>query len=146
MFPYNKHAGEWNEKLEQMLIASTAMQEDIGSDEKVDGIVIGDFLNGSNLNPDGTVYNHNLIHIDYMTTIVEEMAETAVVYSLAGREVPEAAAFNIDKIYDALINVDLGTYDSDKKGYHFYERDENGNPTGNITMPGESDWGGVLVF
>ncbi len=76
---------------------------------------------------------------------MEILAETAVVYSLAGREIPEAASFNIDKIYNALINVDLGTYDSDKKGYHFYERHENGNPTGNITMPGENDWG-VLVF
>lgn len=142
MFPENKNVNEWNEKLERMLIASTAMPEDIDSDKTVDGIVVGDVLNGSNLNPDGTVYNHNLVHIDYMTTIVEEMAETAAIYALAGKQVPEAATFNIDKIYNALINVDLGAYDSSKSGKHFYERDENGDPTGNITMPGESDWGG----
>lgn len=142
MFPENKHADEWNKKLVQMLIASTAMPEDVKSNKIVDGIVVGEVLNGSNLNPDGTVYNHNLIHIDYMTTIVEEMAETAVVYSLAGKSVPEAATFNIDKIYNALINVDLGSYDSNKNGEHFYERDANGNPTGNVTMPAGSDWGG----
>ena len=99
------NVNEWNEKLERMLIASTAMPEDVGSDKIVDGIVVGDVLHGSNINPDGTVYNHNLIHIDYMTTIVEEMAETAAVYTTAGRKVPEAAAFNVDKIYNALINV-----------------------------------------
>ena len=143
MFPENKRADEWNEKLEHMLIASTAMPEDVGSDKIVDGIVVGDVLHGSNVNPDGTVYNHSLVHIDYMTTIVEEMAETAAVYSAAGKKVPEAAAFNIAKIYNALINVDLGTYDSSKNGDHFYERDNNGNPTGNITMPGGNDWGGT---
>lgn len=50
--------------------------------------------------------------------------------------------FNFDKLYDALINVNLGVYDADKQGHYFYERYENGNPDYRVNMPGKNDWGG----
>lgn len=141
LLPEDKNNSEWEQKLLRMLIAATSAPEDVGSDEVVDGIVIGDFLEGSNINSDGTVVNHSRYHIDYMTTIYEEIAETIVVYKLGGKEVPEAATFNLDLIYNALVNVDLGVYDSSVDGHYFYERDSEGNPTGEITMPGDNDWG-----
>jgi hypothetical protein len=54
---------------------------------------------------------------------------------------PEAAVFNLDRIYRGLIYVDLGKYDVKLAGRNFYLRDENGQPTGDTTMPGENDWG-----
>jgi hypothetical protein len=141
MLPDEKNNSEWEEKLLRMLIAATSAPGDVGSYEVVDGIVIGEFLEGSNINSDGTVINHGRYHIDYMTTIYQEMAETIVVYRLAGKEVPEAATFNLDLMYNALINVDLGLYDSSVDGRYFYERDSEENPTGEITMPGDNDWG-----
>ena len=44
-----KNNSEWEQKLLRMLIAATSAPEDVGSDEVVDGIVIGDFLEGSNI-------------------------------------------------------------------------------------------------
>ena len=141
MFPDSEKLPDWSDKLERMLVSSTAMQEDLGSERIVDGRKVGDLINGSNVNEDGTVVNHDLVHIDYMATIYEEMGDTIVVYKIAGEPVPEAATFNLDKIYRGLIDVDLGKYDESRAGKNFYLRDENGQPTGEVTMPGKNDWG-----
>ncbi len=141
MFPESEDRDAWNDKLMCMLTASTAMPGDVMSDRIVGGRRVGDMIDGSNVNEDGTVVNHDLYHIDYMATILEEMGDTAVVYVIAGEPVPEAASFNLDAIYRALIYVDLGKYDKDRAGLNFYLRDENGMPTGMTTMPGTNDWG-----
>ena len=141
MFPDSPKRPDWSDKLERMLVSATAMPEDVGSVRPVDGHEIGALIDGSNVNEDGTVVNHDLVHIDYMATILEEMGDTAVVYKIAGAPVPEAAVFNLDKIYGGLIYVDLGKYDESLSGRNFYLRDEDGRPTGDTTMPGENDWG-----
>ena len=141
MFPDSQKRPDWSDKLERMLVSATAMPEDVGSERIIDGRKVGDLINGSNVNEDGTVVNHDLVHIDYMATIYEEMGDTIVVYKIAGKPVPEAATFNLDKIYRGLIDVDLGKYDESRAGKNFYLRDENGQPTGEVTMPGKNDWG-----
>ncbi|MCD8241322.1 MAG: hypothetical protein LUD73_02670, partial [Lachnospiraceae bacterium] len=127
MFPEHSHQEIWTEKLYELLLASTARPSDVGSSEVVDGFVLGEVLNGSNINEDGTVINHNKYHIDYMVSETEGMLETAIVFALAGKAVPESSIFNLDVIYDALVNLDIGKYDETKEGHHFYERDEEGN-------------------
>ena len=141
MFPDSEKLPDWSDKLERMLVSSTAMQEDLGSERIVDGRKVGDLINGSNVNEDGTVVNHDRVHIDYMATILEEMGDTIVIYKLTGAPVPQAAVFNLNVIYRGLIDTDLGTFDSKLAGRNFYLRDENGRPTGETTMPGENDWG-----
>ena len=141
MFPDSEHCPDWSEKLERMLVSATALPEDVGSERTIDGQKVGDLINGSNVNEDGTVVNHDLIHIDYMATILEEMGDTITVFKIAGASVPEAASFNLEKIYQGLIDTDLGKYDENFSGRHFYLRDENGKPTGEITMPNVNDWG-----
>ena len=141
MFPDSEKCPDWSDKLERMLVSSTAMQKDLGSERIVDGRKVGNMISGSNVNEDGTVVNHDLVHIDYMATIFEEMGDTIVVYKISGEPVPEAAAFNLDRIYNGLIYVDLGKYDENRAGCNFYLRDENGQPTGDVTMPGTNDWG-----
>ena len=141
MFPESEDRDAWDDQLERMLVSATATPEDVGSDRLVDGRKVGEMINGSNINEDGTLVNHDLYHIDYMATILEEMGDTIVVFRIAGEPVPEAAVFNLDKIYRALIDVDLGKYDESRAGKNFYVRDENGQPTGNVEMPGEDDWG-----
>ena len=141
MFPDSGKAPDWSDKLERMLVAATALQEDVGSERIVDGLKVGEMIDGSNVNEDGTVVNHDLIHIDYMATILEEMGDTIVVYRIAGAPVPEASTFNLDRIYQGLICTDLGKYDEKLAGRGFYLRNGNGRPTGNVTMPGENDWG-----
>ena len=148
MFPDSGNCPDWSGKLERMLAAATAMPQDVGSDRQVDSLSVGDLIDGSNVNEDGTVVNHDLYHIDYMATIIEEMGDTLTVFKIAGDPAPEAVLFNLDRIYEALICVDLGKYDADRAGEHFYMRGEKGQPTGETSMPGEDDWGspGYAIF
>ena len=141
MFPDSEKVSDWSDRLERMLIASTAMPDDVNSGRVVDGLIVGDVLSGSNVNEDGTVVNHDRVHIDYMATILEEMGDTVTVFKIADAPLPEAAVFNLDKIYDGLIYVDLGKFDEKLSGRNFYLRDENGQPTGETKMPGDNDWG-----
>ena len=141
MFPDSQKAPDWGDKLKRMLVSATAMPEDVGSERIVDGEKVGEMIDGSNVNEDGTVVNHDLVHIDYMATILEEMGDTIAVYRIAGAPVPEAAAFNLDRIYQGLICTDLGKFDEKLAGRNFYLRDGDGQPTGDVTMPGENDWG-----
>ena len=141
MFPDSENHADWTAKLERMLVSATAMPKDVGREKTADGRKIGELISGSNVNEDGTVVNHDLVHIDYMATILEEMGDTIAVYRAAGAPVPEAAVFNLEKIYQGLIYADLGKYDENLSGRNFYLRDENGQPTGETTMPGENDWG-----
>ena len=141
MFPDSERFPAWSDKLERLLVSATAMPEDVGSEKTVDGKKVGELISGSNVDEDGTVVNHDLVHIDYMATILEEMGDTIVIYKIAGAPVPEAAVFNLDRIYRGLIEVDLGKFDQKLAGRNFYLRDENGQPTGDTTMPGENDWG-----
>lgn len=142
MYPEDTRVPEWELRLEQMLIAATSMPGDAESTAIVDGIRLCDFVEGSNINADGTLTNHGRCHIDYMTTTVQEMVDTQILYLMAGEEPPEASTFNVDRIYEALVNVDLGDYDPEKAGRHFYVRDERGRPTRYTDMPGTNDWGG----
>ena len=141
MFPDSEKLPDWGDKLERLLVSSTALPEDVSSDRMIDGKKVGELIRGSNVNEDGTVVNHDLVHIDYMATILEEMGDTIVVFKITGEPVPEAASFNLDRIYRGLIEVDLWKYNEKLAGRHFYLRDENGQPTGDVTMPGENDWG-----
>lgn len=141
MFPGSEERAAWSDRLERMLISATAAPSDVGSSRLVDGRMAGEMIGGSNINEDGTLVNHNLYHIDYMATVLEEMGDTVLLYKITGTPVPEAAVFNLDKIYSALICVDLGRYDENSAGLNFYLRDDNGQPTGETTMPGKNDWG-----
>ena len=44
-----------------------AMPEDTRKAIAVDGMVLNKVLNGSNMNSDGTVINHKIMHPDYMS-------------------------------------------------------------------------------
>ena len=141
MFPDADQHEKWESALIRLLLSSTAMPEDVGSERSVDGYILSEVLKGSNVDSDGTVVNHDRVHSDYMAVTMEGMLDTVLIYDLAGRDYPRAAISNFDQIYGALVNVDLGTFEEAKAGHHFYEREGDG-VSAKINMPGENDWGG----
>ena len=50
------------------------------------------------------------------TEVMEGMLDTVLICDLAGKECPEAATFHFEKMYGALVNLDLGIYDPEKAG------------------------------
>ncbi len=141
MFPEEPNCQKWENRMKELLLSSGAAPSDVDSDRDVDGFILSDVLKGSNINEDGSVVNHNRIHIDYIATTMEGMLDTAIIYAIAGKCIPESSIFGFDRMYDALVNIDLGMYDDKKTGHHFFERN-NGMVTSSVNMPGENDWGG----
>lgn len=142
MLPEHKNNKLWEGKLIEYLLSSCAVPEDTDSEKIIDGFKLKDILKGSNLYSDGTMMNHGLHHIDYMTTTIEGMTDTTIIYALAGREIPASSIFNHDTIYTALVSLDLGVYDKSKAGQHFYGRSSDGKAGNTLNMPGINDWGG----
>lgn len=135
MLPTHPHRGAWYNKMVRLMVSAHAKQADLNSGEIVDGLNISNFLNGWNINSDGTIVNHNRIHPDYMSTTTHNL-QAVCLFALAGLRPPKAAFHNADLIYSAMTDkvFTTPTYLS---------------PGGTIYIPGSSalyypeanDWG-----
>jgi hypothetical protein len=88
------------------MVSAFARPSDVVSQRVVNGRALSNWLYGSNANNDGAVINHSIVHPDYMETISENNF-AALVSSLAGKPTPEAAFFNSDVVYDALVDLNF---------------------------------------
>ena len=104
MMPNHRHARAWKEICSELMISAYACKSDLTrNDVSLDGKTPRQWLRGYNLRDDGIVINHGLIHNDYMSSIGHCQMEAFLMCSLAGVPVPEAADFNFDKTYSALV-------------------------------------------
>lgn len=146
MYPDHVHGREWESKLYEMMLSSTAKPEDTSKHIELNSALTGEPIRiqiyGSNINSDGTVVNHNKVHVDYSSCILEGLSDAYIIYALSGKDIPDEITRSMAPIYTALVNVDLGEYNSEKSGRHFYERSENGTVLPGIDMPEVNDWGG----
>ncbi len=136
----NRESDYYIDSLIHFCVSSMARPSDIKSEKMVDNIKLN-ALEGSNLNDDGTVINHGKYHIDYMASPIESLAECYIVLKLCDKIDLECLKFNVDSIYRALVDNDLGAYDETKKNHHFYERTDDNYPSCFTNMPGENEWG-----
>jgi len=94
----------------------------------VNGVPLGERLDGFNTTPEGGVINHGGLHADYIT--VARQCWWAVMFGALGRQpVPEAFLLNGRRVWRALTQVqwpDTGT---------IYQ------PDGTIRYPDLHDWG-----
>jgi len=106
MLRHHPHRQLWDEKAKEYMISAYATQEDVESERIVDGKPLNEWLHGPNAFPEYIVENHGFVHPDYMETFAE-MVRSAVAYRLAGEPIPEAVAFNADKVFDMLMTLSL---------------------------------------
>ena len=141
VIPNDVNMNVWRKCFIELNLTAMACPSDVYKDKIVDGYSLTD-LTGSNINEDGTVTNHGRLHIDYMASPIESFAESAIALSFAndGRSY-ESLKFNVDKVFTALVDLDLGEFEPTKAGHHFYERTENGEATSDTNMPEDNDWG-----
>lgn len=101
---------------------------------------MNEWINGSNVFENGTLVNHDRIHPDYISTVHFNL--NSVIHSaLAQQPVPEAAFWNSELLYSALVSLKWPNSDPNKVGNEIYARDSDGNPTGDIFYPKGDDWG-----
>ncbi|MRG87582.1 NEW3 domain-containing protein [Salinibacillus xinjiangensis] len=135
MMPNHPNWKEWQNNLVDLLIAAYARPADLRSDQVVNGRVLKEVLNGSNIENDGTVINHGFLHPIYMLAF-DQSVNVALTSSLAGQFTPEAAFHNTDIIYNALVDKEFPTSHYNSPGGTIYR-----DGSSDIYYPEGNDWG-----
>ena len=87
------------------MLSTHARPEDVSSGEVIHGHALSEWLDGSNINSNATVSNHDAIHPDYMASGVE--FNPALIYFMAGLPTPEAGRFNVARVMEAYIELEF---------------------------------------
>jgi hypothetical protein len=135
MLPNHPHRGAWYNKMVRLMVAAHSEQADLTSNEIVDGVNISNFLNGWNINTDGTIVNHNRIHPDYMSTTTHNL-QAACLFGLAKMQPPKAAFHNADLIYSAMTSKNFAAPPYLSPGGTIYI-----SGSSNLYYPEANDWG-----
>ena len=135
MMPKHPHHKEWIAKSIELQISAYAAPSDTDSKQKINGFELNKILKGSNMEANGTVVNHRIIHPDYMVCIALNIMNIWN-YSLAKQKSPAASLFNADKVYYALVDLKI------KDGNTIYVKTPDGKASPQMYYPDGNDWGG----
>ncbi|WP_156819742.1 hypothetical protein [Pseudonocardia sp. HH130630-07] len=103
MLPEAPGAPGWQERNNELLVAAAARPADLAAQEPLSGIQPSTWLQGSNIDDDGVVRNHQLIHPIYMVAFDQSLYQGAI-SALGGKCAPKAAQHNIPLVYQALVD------------------------------------------
>jgi hypothetical protein len=129
MMPNHPQRPAWEYKAAELAISANARVVDRQSNTTLaGGRQVRHWLHGSNVESDGTVINHDIVHPDYMATAAYS-ASAPLWYGLRRAATPDAMLWGADVIYEALV-----------------ERAWNGQTiyidgSGKIFYPQGTDWG-----
>lgn len=132
MMPHHPNWQRWNDKAIELQASAYSAPGDWNLPGSINGFPFSK-LNGSNIDPDGTVINHNILHPDYMTAIMGS-ATNAWIYCIGGMKSPKASLFNGNRVYHALTDLLV------KDGKTMYVSNQ-GQATATMYYPQGNDWG-----
>lgn len=133
MMPGHAHYARWMQKNIELQLSAYATPEDLRRNKIIDGVRLDKILKGSNMNPDGTVTNHHIIHPDYMTAFMHN-ATNAWIYELAGKQGLQSSLYNGEVIYQALTERLFN-------GKTMYCKTAGGKASSSVYFPEGNDWG-----
>lgn len=110
MMPGHPNANVWQRQENAFLVSAWSTPSDIGNPTVADGYAISESIDGWNVNPDGTVINHNLVHPDYMAAASLSLT-SGYVAALAGQYAPVAATHNVARVWAAFTERNFLTAD-----------------------------------
>ncbi|MEM1084668.1 MAG: hypothetical protein AAGI48_11210 [Verrucomicrobiota bacterium] len=132
MMPDHPNHAVWERQNILYQLSAYCTPEDIESDQIIDGVKMKDVLKGSNVNSDGTVVNHGVVHPDYMSAIMFNVCNVWV-NQMAGVEPLGSSLHNGNLTYAALT---VNKY----KGKSMYQS-SNGKPSFELHYPEGASWG-----
>lgn len=132
--PQNANATGWTAKLIEMAAASTALQAENTSEENVHGTAVRDLINGFNIQDNGSMVNHGIVHPGYTRSVSSLLAGASVI-AVAGKRVPAALFRNVPLMYWSVTDYAWPTPPNLAPGGPSYKSD------GTIYYPQGSDWG-----
>jgi hypothetical protein len=104
MFPNSPHWTAWRYQQERMQIAAWARPADVASGRLVDGRPLAQWLQGSNVESNGAVTNHDRVAPDYSTNAYQNV-DAVLVAALAGTAAPQASVAGLGPVYLAMSAV-----------------------------------------
>jgi len=134
MLPNHVNAKKWLHKAVEYLIAATALPSDLNNDKIIHGQPVSNWINGYNMEEPGVVINHGIIHPQY--NALASMINAPIVFALAGKATPEAARFNLDKIYYSVTTHWFSSPPYKAPGGTMYQEG-----SADVYYPEGSDWG-----
>jgi hypothetical protein len=134
MLPHHPHANKWLSKAVEYLIAATSLPSDLHNPKIIHGQPVSSWVKGYNMEEPGFVINHGIIHPQY--NALASMINAPIVFSLVGKATPEAARFNLDKIYYSVTTHSFSAPPYKAPGGTMYQVG-----TADVYYPEGSDWG-----
>ncbi|WP_316749340.1 hypothetical protein [Pedobacter gandavensis] len=134
MLPNHANSNKWLYKSVEYLIASTSLPSDLNNQRMIHGRSVSSWVNGYNMEEPGFVINHGIIHPQY--NALASMINAPIIFSLAGKATPEAARFNLDKIYYSVTTHSFSSPPYKAPGGTMYRE-----ATAEVYYPEGSDWG-----
>lgn len=135
MMPGAPGSTGWRDDALALSLAAWATPQDVTAAEVVNGRRLDQLLDGSNVEPDGTVENHDLMHPIYMLAF-DQNVNSALAQQLTGQLPAAAFLRNVDLTYEALVDLDFPSPPWLAPGGTIYVP---GEPA--IYYPDGNDWG-----
>ncbi|WP_316784907.1 hypothetical protein [Pedobacter frigiditerrae] len=134
MLPNHPNSNKWLHKAVEYLIAATSLPSDLNNLRIIHGQPVSSWVKGYNMEEPGFVINHGIIHPMY--NALASMINAPIVFSLAKRPTPEAARFNLDKIYYSVTTHRFSSPPYKAPGGTMYQEGK-----ADVYYPEGSDWG-----
>lgn len=103
MLPRHSRLAGWAYKANELSTGAYSRLDDVTDTTDMRGRPLGDWLEGSNVNNDGSLVNHNFYHPDYQTAITETISGS-LVHALGGQPIPANALVGASVQYDGLVD------------------------------------------
>jgi hypothetical protein len=135
MFPEHPRHDAWMTKNVELLLSAHAKPSDVTDATPINGRPLDEWIDGWNVEEDGRAYNHNLLHPDYMATMVQQLY-AGTTSTLARRGTPTAALHNMELLYGNFVDRDYSSPPYKAPGGTIYREG-----TGSVYYPEGTDWG-----
>lgn len=137
MMPNHVHANEWRQRASELMVTAFARPSDAANAQVVDGRSVEQWINGRgyNANVDGTLVNHQIVHPDYMAT-TSLTVQSHLLQSLAKQNVPQAAGWNAEVIWQSLVKTNFSSPPYASPGGTMYREGQ-----ALLYYPQGTDWG-----
>lgn len=136
MMPAHPNAPVWADKSVEYMVSGFSRPADLTNATYMNGRPVSGWLvNGTNIENNGTMINHGRIHPDYTATVSSNLS-ASLVSTLAQLPTPNAALFNADLVYSAVVDLSFSSPPYAAPGGTFYVVGSD-----SIYYPQGNDWG-----
>ena len=130
-WPADPHAAQWEAQGRCYAVTAYATRAQVGRDGRIQG---------SNLNNNGTVTNHGIVHPDYMATCGEMLIKDRLISAWTGTPMAPECGNGFALVWNGLTHAKFSGRSWAKPGGTIYRVNSKRQPTNAIYYPQGTDW------